>query len=245
PYRIRDPGGYRPIAHFHGENPVGVHQAGDLPQYLLGHDHHAAHFHAAGGGANTAAEEGHHQEEKRQKTGPGAEVVGGEAGGGHDRHQLEGAVDQAVAETVLAVEVEIAADQSRAAEGHQQKSLGLRVAPVVKDTAANPGVVVQPEAQGRDNHEKDAEAVNQLALVVADTGVVVGKAAGGDGGKAVGQGVEEGHAGQPVGQGADDVEGHIDDKQGLGGLGDPRGHLAFLGGPDVFGAVQLHAADAQ
>ena len=111
--------------------------------------------------------------------------------------------------------------------------------------AALQGQKVQRELGARNQHEDDADQLNGGAVEVADAGVVGREAAEGDGREAVADGVEQAHAGQPVGGGAGDGEAEVDVPQGLGGFGDARRQLGVLDRAGDFGAVQQHAADAE
>ena len=72
-----------------------------------------------------------------------------------------------------------------------------------------------------------------------------GEPAGGYRGKGMADGVEQAHAGDPVGEDAGQCEDDIDEKQRLGGFGDPRRELGVLHRAGGLGPVELHAADAQ
>ncbi len=58
-------------------------------------------------------------------------------------------------------------------------------------------------------------------------------------------GIEQGHARHPVRQGAEGGEQQIDEPERLGRLGDTRGDLVVLDRPRNFGAIELHAPDAE
>ena len=130
-------------------------------------------------------------------------------------------------------------------QNHQHVGAALRVLPVVFQRAKAPGQKVQRKVDARDQHEQDADCFDQRTVVVADTGVVGREAANGDGREAVADGVEQIHAGGPVGQGTGDGQAGVDVPEHLGGFGDPRGELVFLQRARHLGAVQLHAAHAQ
>ena len=72
-----------------------------------------------------------------------------------------------------------------------------------------------------------------------------GETAGGHGAEAVGDGVEQGHTGEPVGRSACHGNEQVQVPQRLGGFGDARGQLGVLHRPRNLRFVQLHAPDAQ
>ena len=147
---------------------------------------------------------------------------------------------------VIGVDVDQA---DEAVDGHHgeddQVHLPFRVFRVGRAVAALQGQKVQRELGAGNQHEDDADQLDGGAVEVADAGVVGRKAAEGDGGEAVADGVEQAHAGQPVGGGAGDGEAEIDVPQGLGRFGDARRQLGILDRAGNFGAVQQHAADAE
>ena len=104
---------------------------------------------------------------------------------------------------------------------------------------------MQRKVDARDQHEQDADRLNQRTVVIADTGVVGREAANGNGREAVADSVEQIHAGGPVGQRAGDGQAGVDVPEHLGGFGDTWGELIFLQRARHLGAVQLHAAHAQ
>ena len=128
---------------------------------------------------------------------------------------------------------------------NDQIDLPLRVFRVGRPVAVLQGQKVQGKLRARNQHERHADQLDCGAVEVADAGIVGREAAERNGRETVADGVEQAHAGQPVGGAAGDSEPEIDVPQGLGGFGDARRQLGVLDGTGDFSAVQQHATDTQ
>ena len=246
PHGGDDAFGHHATVEFERHQRVGVEQADDLAQALPVEQQHADDLHAAAGGTGGTADEAHHHQHDGHEGGP-AEVVGaGKAGGGGQRDGLEAGVAQRRLPVGVGVgQQQIAGADENAGAEHEGVGAELRIQQVGAQAQMPPGGEVQGEIDPGDEHEHHGDGLDGHAVEVADAGVMGGEAADGHGGEGVSDGVEGVHAGGPVGQCAQDGEGYVDEPQGACRLADARGQLAVLHGAGGFGAVELHATDAQ
>ena len=101
------------------------------------------------------------------------------------------------------------------------------------------------EVQGSKQHEKDGDTFDLAAVEPGKTVIMGRESAGGNGGQAVGDGIERLHAKQPVGKRTGGGKRKIDQPQRPRCTRQPRGHFLFFHRTWRFRPIQLHAADTQ
>ena len=126
---------------------------------------------------------------------------------------------------------------------HTESEFGIVVHHL--EAARTPGQKVQGEVDHGYQHEKDGDPFEHRVLKMADAGVMRRQPAQGNGGKAVADGVEGAHPGQPVRQKTRKIKPDVNQPQILGGLGDPGRQLLIFHRPRRRSPVKLHTADAQ
>ncbi|MNH10031.1 hypothetical protein D3C79_694960 [compost metagenome] len=142
--------------------------------------------------------------------------------------------------------------QGDEADQHQyplngQKHLQFRIAQITAqpDRLVGEHHEVQGKVDAGQQQEQHRDQVDGRAVEEADAGIVGREAPHRQGGEGVTDGIEQGHAGHPVGQGAERRQQQIDEPERLGRLGDARGDLVVLDRPRDLGTVELHAPDTE
>ena len=132
-------------------------------------------------------------------------------------------------------------------EGEEQpkthEKAALRIPPQGQGLAPE-GLEVQGEVDAPQEHEDGHHHIDVNALVIADGGVLGGKAAGGQGAEGVAEGVQEIHTPQQQEDGFGHREGHINLPEDHGGVFEAGFELIHRR-PRHLGLVELHAAHPQ
>ena len=231
------------VVEAHGEDGPGVEDALKLVAHNLERGEHAHHFHAAAGAALARTDDADGGEDDPSQVGPEHEVVGGEARGAHQRHGVE----EGVAEGLFADGVGLNPlgdgddDHGQGDDGEEKTQ--FFVLEHLPEAALDDEEVEQGEVGRGQEHEEGCGIFDGGGVEVGHGLRVGGEAPGGDGGKAVIDGIEEGHAAEVVGEDAAAGDEKIDRPEPMGGGRDARMEFAHLqsGG---FGREEFLLADA-
>ncbi len=177
---------------------------------------------------------------------PARIILGVQAAVGGNGDHIEGGVAQGSGKVGIgALEVQEQCDTDAAASEHAQDRLGLGIAKIRHHSALAPREKMRGEVQGRQNGETGQHQLDGQRIEMSDAGVIGREAAERERGKSVAHGIEPVHAGEPQAQDANRGQPGIHRPQQFGGLADARRELAVLHRARHFGAVNLHAADAE
>lgn len=199
-------------------------------------------------GACTSPQEQQDEEQHRQAGRPGGVVRRHIAGGGNQRHDLEGAVPESPLEgdefAVFMVDG-VDGDGHYHAQRHYQKQISpeLIVLPYFSEPPfqcqVGDGIV-----HACKEHEQDDGVLKGGRIECHQAGIFGGKAARGHGGESVVDGIVKAHARQPEPAREDARQAHVNQPEALGCLLDSG--MDFVGGgTGRFGSKQLDAADAE
>ena len=196
--------------------------------------------------AGAAANKGQGHQDQGQIEGPVGEDRGRKAGAGQDGGHLEGAMTQGLPAIVVSPgQGQGGGDEEGRNQEDETKGPHLRIPDQGPERPALPDQEMDGEVGTPGEHEKDADAIDQGAVPIAEAGVMGGEAAGPDRRVGMADGVEQAHARGPKGQGAGGGQGEVDQPEGAGRFGDARRQLFVLGDPRGLRPIELHAADAQ
>ena len=175
------------------------------------------HFTAAPGGTHRGPDH-HAQEKETEGQGrPEFEIAGGITGGGGNGSYGEGGILQGFPKGVVRFPEAVEGDDEGEEQPKTHEKAALRIPPQGQGLAPE-GLEVQGEVDAPQEHEDGHHHIDVNALVVADGGVLGGKAAGGQGAEGVAEGVQEIHAPQQQEDGFGHREGHINLPEDHGGV---------------------------
>ena len=237
---------HAPAAQLDQELALGVNELFNLAQ-ALAHDHlHACHLDATRGRARAAADETDHDQQQGRHARPIGKTSGDESGGGDVGHHLEAGMAQRRRVIVEAAsQPDVERHQQRCHRDDAEEGAQFGIGLVMAHGGAPPRVPVQAVVDAAHQHEHHGNTIEQGAVPVAEAGVVRGKTTRRQRAQRVADGIEEVHAANPVGNGAQGRQSGIHQPQRPRGLRDAWRQLAVLGRAGAFGAEQLHAADLE
>ncbi len=223
-----------------------MHQARDLTHALLDEQQEADHLDATPCRTGATTDKTGKQQQYSHKTRPVMPFGRGEAGRSADGHRLKKAMHEVfVKGFVSGVEVQPQRGRQHHQHHEQQVEAEFRILPVHPQVLLPHHRKMQGKIDTCQKHENHAHQIDGGTVEIAHTGIVGGKTADGDGGKSMADGIEQGHACQPVAQATGHGQPQIDIPQRLGRFGDARCELGVFHGTGCFRPVQLHAADTQ
>ena len=200
----------------------------------------ADYLQAAGGGAAAAAYDNEKEDDEFRKGGPLVKVRRHKSGGGGKRGGMEDGFPEGFQKRHMALQYQGGGKKQDRPCHQSQVHPKFRILPDDVESPF-PGIHINAEVGAGNHHEEGDNHFQGGAVVIGNAFISGGKAAGGNGGESMVQGLQKSHAPEHVGSGSGGGEAEVHRKEGHGRFLDAG--KGFGGsGPRAFGVHHFRGA---